>query len=367
MIHARHVTPPLLALALCAQATLASAQHHHRGREARPRPAADTPPAGVSGLTATTPPLPAAAVQPNVATSQPGPTTADLEAVHVQGIELRRQHRDAEARDLFRELYVRTNQPRVLAWLAGAEGALGDWINAEAHLSTALESTSDPWISQLRDELASDLAGFRQRLGLVEITSDTPHAEVVIAGEATALPLQRPIAVRAGEVRVEVRAEGYLTEVRTLQVAGGMRSPAREVVNLTARPATPPVGTAPTQTITRTVVVEETGVHPLRIVGAVLAGVGAVGIGIGIYGMVHYSSLRDDYVSAGCDVANPPADCAGFDTSGALTLGVASLASGGVFVAGGLTLLLIPLQRGRRPVSVSAGPGDVGLSLRGTF
>ena len=356
MIHARHVSTLLLALALCAEASLASAQHRHHNN-------------GAPGLTVPSPNTPATPAPPSpTASSQPGPTTADLEAVHVQGIELRRQHRDAEARDLFRALYTSTQQPRVLAWLAGAEGALGDWINAEAHLSTALESTNDPWIAQLRDELASDLAGFRQRLGLVEITSDTPHAEVVIGGEATALPLQRPITVRAGEVRVEVRAEGFLTEVRTLQVAGGMRAPAREVVNLTARPVTPPTPAAgATPPVTRTVVVEETGVHPLRIVGAVLAGVGAVGLGIGIYGMVHYSSLRSDYVNAGCDVANPPADCSGFDTDGALTLGIASLASGGVLVGGGLTLLLIPLQRNRRAVTVGAGPGDVGLSLRGTF
>ncbi len=351
-MNARNVTAALLTLALCAQASRSSAQRR------RPAPQPAQPAAPVAPA--------APALTPEAAQA-----AAALEAEHARGVELRRQHRDAEARDLFRELYVRTNQPRVLAWLAGAEGALGDWVNAEAHLSTALAAAGDPWVSQLRGDLESDLAGFRQRLGLLEVISTTPGAQVWLSGAATTLPMTRPMTVRAGDVTVEVRAEGYLPEVRTIQVAPGMQTPARETVNLTPRPPEAPAVAAPTVTHTTTVVEVQTGVHPLRIVGAVLAGVGAVGLGIGIYGMIHYSSQRDEYVNAGCDVANPPADCAGFDPNGALTLGVASLSAGGVFVAGGLTLLLIPLNGARRPtagaVSLGAGPGELGLSLRGAF
>ncbi len=352
-MNARNVTAALLALALSAQASRSNAQH----RRPAPQPAPPTQPAAQPAAVAQTPEATQAA--------------AALEAEHVRGVEMRRQHRDAEARDLFRELYERTHEPRVLAWLAGAEGALGDWVSAETHLSTALAATNDPWVSQLRDELVSDLAGFRQRLGLLEIISSTPGAQVVLSGVATPLPMERPMTVRAGDVTVEVRAEGYLPEVRTIQVAPGMRTPARETVNLTQRPPEPPPGTAPAVTHTTTVVAVQTGIPPLRIVGAVLAGVGAVGLGIGIYGMVHYSSQRDDYVQAGCDVANPPVDCAGFDPSGSLTLGVASLSAGGLLVAGGLTLLLIPLNSSRSAsasaVSLGAGPGELGLSLRGAF
>lgn len=357
-MNARNVTAALLALALSARASRSNAQHRHTSPQPA-QPAQPTQPAS--------PTQPAAAAQTPDATQ----AAAALEAEHVRGVEMRRQHRDAEARDLFRELYERTHEPRVLAWLAGAEGALGDWVSAETHLSTALAATNDPWISQLRDELVSDLAGFRQRLGLLEIISTTPGAQVILSGVATPLPLERPMTVRAGDVTVEVRAEGYLPEVRTIQVAPGMRTPARETVNLTQRPPEPPPGTTPAVTHTTTVVEVQTGIPPLRIVGAVLAGVGAVGLGIGIYGMVHYSSQRDDYVNAGCDVSNPPADCAGFDPSGSLTLGIASLSAGGLLVAGGLTLLLIPLNSSRRApasgLSLGAGPGELGLSLRGAF
>ena len=62
---------------------------------------------------------------------------------------------------------------------------------------------------------------------------------------------------------------------------------------------------------------------------------------------------------------------AGFNTDGALTLGAVSLSAGGLFVAGGLTMLLIPLRTTprttARALNLGRGPGDFGLSLQGTF
>lgn len=327
-----------MALALIAQASVALAQPGRR----RPQPPA--------------PVAPAAPVD-------------ELEAEHLRGIELRRQHHDGEARDLFRALYERTHEARALAWLAGAEAALGEWVSAEAHLSAALENTTDPWIAQLRADLSTDLAGFRQRLGLLEVLSTTPGAEVLLAGVATPIPMQRPLTVRAGAVTVEVRAEGYLPEVRTIEVPGGMGSPTRETVNLTARPAPVVDASGATRALIQPPApAEPSSISPVRIVGATLLGLGAVGVGLGVYGVVHYGTLHDAYVETGCDVASPPVDCAGADDgSSTFTFGVASLAVGGAFVAGGLTMLLIPLRSTRRAVSLGGGPGDVGLSLRGTF
>jgi hypothetical protein len=334
-MNARLATSTLAALALIAQASFALAQPAPR----RPPPAA-----------------PAAPVD-------------EVEAEHLRGLELRRQHRDGEARDLFRALYERTREARALAWLAGAEGALGEWVSAEAHLATALETTTDPWINQLRDDLTADLAGFRQRLGLLEVLSSTPGAAVLLAGVSTPIPMQRPMTVRAGAVTLEVRAEGYLPEVRTVEVPGGMRSPTRETVNLTARPAPVVDASGATRSLVQPLSpAEPASISPVRIVGAALLGLGAVGVGLGIYGLVDYSKQRNTYVESGCDVAAPPADCAGADDgSTGFALGVTGLTAGGLFVAGGLTMLLIPLRSTRRAVSLGGGPGDVGLSLRAVF
>jgi len=344
----RTAATALTVLSLCALAPAAEAQRSRR-RPTEPPPAA---PAAV------TPPAP--------------PAPDPLEAEHASGIELRRQHRDLEARDLFRALYERTRAARALAWQAGAEGALGDWVNAQQHLATALEDTADPWVSQLRAELTADLAGFRQHVGRLEILSNTPGAEVWLAGERVAtLPLERPLTVRSGPVAVEVRAVGYVMEVHTVNVLPGLDSLARETVNLTALPPPSTVGAVNMVTgpgATRSTPADSGSIHPLRIAGAIALGLGGVGVGLGIYGMVNYSSLHTDYVNAGCDVASPPADCAGFDGgAGSLTLGIVGLAAGGALAVGGLVMMLVPVRRATPAVAVGAGPGDVGLSLRGVF
>jgi hypothetical protein len=348
LVRNQHPAATALALlSLCALTSTAEAQRSRR----RPPEAPPTPP-------------PAAPAPP--------PAADPLEAEHAQGVELRRQHRDVEARDLFRALYERSHAARALAWQAGAEGALGDWVNAEQHLATALEDTADPWVNQLRAELTADLAGFRQHVGRLEILSNTPGAEVWLAGERVAtLPLQRPLTVRSGPVAVEVRATGYVMEVHTVNVQPGLDSLARETVNLTPLPppstvgsvnVVPPSGALPAAP-------EPGGIHPLRIAGAIALGLGGVGVGVGTYGMINYSSLRTDYVNAGCDVASPPADCAGFDGgSGSLTLGVVGLVAGGALAVGGLVMLLVPVRSPRSSsVAVGSGPGDVGISLHGTF
>jgi len=336
----------LTALALSTLAPPAAAQHDRRRRE--------TPPA--------TPPPAAPAAAPD-----------ELEAEHARGVELRRQHRDAEARDLFRALHERSHASRALAWQAGAEAALGDWVNAERHLAAALDDANDPWVNQLRAELTADLAGFRQRVGRLEVLSSTPGAEVWVAGErAASLPLERPLVVRAGAVAVEVRAAGHVTEVRTVQVPPGLDALARETVNLTPQPV------AITATVTANILTpppppppaDSGPIHPLRIAGAIALGLGGVGVGLGIYGLVSYSSKHDDYVNAGCDVASPPADCAGFDGgASSLTLGIVGLSAGGALAIGGLVMMLVPVRRGApaRTVTVAPGPGALGLSLRATF
>lgn len=309
--------------------------------------------------------------------ASPASPSPEVEAEHAHGIELRRQQRDAEARDVFRGIYERTHEPRALARQAAAEGAMGEWVAAEEHLSAALDAAQDPWIVQNRAGLESDLAGFRAHVGLLMIVSSTPRAELWIGGARRAsLPLEHPIHVPAGTLAVEVRAEGYLPEVRPVSVTGGLHAVARETVNLTAdvqRPVTPVVTPIVTPVVTPpTPEGPPARVPALRIVGFSLLGAGAIGLGVGVAGMVMYSGDVSTFNSdPTCGYASLTPSCRAVYDSGmsARTIGIAGMAIGGALVAGAVTTLAISLLGASRgpTVSVDARAGGLDVSLAGRF
>lgn len=315
-----------------------------------------------------------AAAQPAAAVQ----ASPEVEAEHAHGIELRRQQRDAEARDVFRGIYERTHEPRALARQAAAEGAMGEWIAAEEHLSTALGQTADPWITQNRAGLESDLAGIRTHVGLLDVVSSTPHAELWIGGVRSAsLPLANPLHVRAGTISVEVRAEGYLPEVRPVTVLGGLRAVARETVNLTAdvqRPITPvlPPVVAPVVPIIPRESPDARRVPTSRIVGLSLLGAGVIGLGVGVAGVVVYSGNVSSFNgNPTCGAAALNDTCRPLYDAGitARTVGITGFIVGGALVAGGLTALALSLRGPTRGLAVSLAPSlqGVDLSLSGRF
>ncbi|MFO0610929.1 MAG: hypothetical protein U0324_47640 [Polyangiales bacterium] len=368
------------ALCLALLASRSADAQPQRPRAQPAQPASPTQPAAPAHPSPAAPaqPSPAPPAQPSTAApaaaAQPSP---EVEAEHAHGIELRRQQRDAEARDVFRGIYERTHEPRALARQAAAEGAMGEWVAAEEHLSAALDAAQDPWIVQNRAGLESDLAGFRAHVGLLMIVSSTPHAELWIGGARRAsLPLEHPLHVPAGTLAVEVRAEGYLPEVRPVSVTGGLRAVARETVNLTAdvrRPVTPVVGPVVTPVITPPPPeAPPVRVPPLRIVGFSLLGAGAIGLGVGIAGLVMYSGDVSTFNSdPTCGSAALTPSCRAVYDSGmsARAIGIAGMAVGGALIAGAATTLAISFlgpSRGPR-VTVGARDGGLDVSLAGRF
>jgi hypothetical protein len=319
---------------------------------AQPRPPPRQPPAP--------PTAPAAAVDPAV------------EAEHTRGIELRRQGRDAEAREVFRALYERTHEPRALARQAAAEAAIGDWLAAEAHLADALSHADDAWIAQQRAGLEADLQGFREHLGLLEISTATPGATVWIGGaQVAALPLEHPLRVRAGTVAVELRADGYLPEVRSVDVPRGMRVPAREVIQLTPIPRGPRVSVGPVvpEVVQPPPLVREAQrVPPTRIAGIALLVAGAVGLGVGVAGFAlregTVSDFNDDRT---CGTNALTGACRALYDRGTteLTLGVVGLSLGGALAVGGATLMGLSFRRAA--VAPTAVAGGAGLVVAGQF
>src|SRR5258708_5335035 len=85
------------------------------------------------------------------------------------GVELRREHRDQEALEVFTQALSLAPTPVARAQMALAKQALGRWIDAERDLSEALASDRDAWIAKNRDALDGALADIVSHLAWLRV------------------------------------------------------------------------------------------------------------------------------------------------------------------------------------------------------
>ena len=138
------------------------------------------------------------------------------------GIELRKAHDDEGAAREFQKAYDQVHTPRAAGQLGLAEQALGRWEDAERHVGEALRAAGDGWVIKNRAILDEALGAIQSHLARIEVIGDPEGAEVSVNGRlAGKLPLQEPVRVSAGEVEVELRADGYAPAQRTLTIVGG--------------------------------------------------------------------------------------------------------------------------------------------------
>jgi hypothetical protein len=122
------------------------------------------------------------------------------------GVNLRRDHRDAEALAAFQRAYAQQPTPRALAQVALAEQALSSWVRAEADLERALASTTDPWIIAHAALLNHALASIREHLATLTVESTAGTHLLLNGAEAGTLPLG-PLRVPAGHATVVLRLD----------------------------------------------------------------------------------------------------------------------------------------------------------------
>jgi hypothetical protein len=146
---------------------------------------------------------------------------ADNDALIESGLRLRREHRDAEALDQFQRAQQAHPSPRAQAQIGFAEQALGRWLEAETDLSAALETRDDAWIVAHAGAVNTALGAIRQHLGSLIVDSNVGGAELWMKGEKAATLPTDPVRLVAGKVDVEVRASGYASVRRTLEVPAG--------------------------------------------------------------------------------------------------------------------------------------------------
>lgn len=295
--------------------------------------------------------------------------TSPSETEHQRGVQLRAQGQNAEAAEVFRAIFERTGEPRALARLGLAEGALSRWTDADEHLTTALARASDPWITANRASLEQALAAVRTHLGAVNITCATPGATVQLGSDRPQpLPLQRPLRVTTGFVTLVVRAPGHSPSERRVAVPSG-EDPIQVEVTLTPETAvvTPPVVTPPVvppsvvppPVVLPPVAVSRANWH--RPVGIGLFAGAGVALGLGVVGAILREGAVGRFNESGCllhpsrdELTTNTAACrdhlASTRTGAGMSIG--SFVAAGVLAAAGVTVFLVA-PRARETVQVS--------------
>nr|MBK7066678.1 PEGA domain-containing protein [Deltaproteobacteria bacterium] len=158
---------------------------------------------------------------------------------HEHGLRLRDENHNEEALGVFQQIYERTREPRALARMALAEGALNRWADAEGHLIEAIAARRDRWIRHNRAGLMQNLQVIRSHLGTVQVSCNVPGAQVVIrSGRPVTVPLPQVLRLSEGPNELEVFAEGYVTARQPITVVPG--ATLSVVVALAAEPPAPP-------------------------------------------------------------------------------------------------------------------------------
>ncbi len=295
--------------------------------------------------------------------------TADQLIEH--GVALREDGRDDEALAIFHRAYDTTPSGHAMAQIALAEHALGRLVDAEAHLTQALESASDRFVRRNRALLEQALAEIRTQLTDLTVTGGVEGAEVFVDGASRGtLPLAGTIRVQAGTAHVEVRAAGYRSGTYDVTVASDTPvsldvalEPVPSVVAIAAEPPTLPTEREPPPPL------PEANAWMMP-VGIALAGAGVLGIGVASGLMV----LREDNAQARVTcVDSDPACRAHYGTAvDAETAGIATYVVSGLLLAGGAALIVIDLlgssaRSTAAPYDAACAPGILSLSCTMRF
>lgn len=315
-----------------------------------------------------------------------GAQTRGSDEVYERANRFRHRHRDGRALDLLRAHFQATHELRALASMGLAEMAMGNWSDAERHLSDALAMPTTPWADANRAALEGALQQCRARLGVAAllVRSDVAGAEVYVNG-ARVGEAGRAIRVSAGALAFEVRAPGHRAVTRTVTAAPGATvaeqvalEPEQRAPDVSVAPApvvaappvalvapTPPAPVAPTPPAPVTVGPGVDGTdNTLRTLAWTSAAGAAIFLGVGAGTYVVGLNAADRWNSDAClSPDRNRGDVCPDDRSTASTMGV--LATVGFVTGGALAVasavLLGVSASSRRPahaaVRCGVGPG----------
>jgi hypothetical protein len=282
----------------------------------------------------------------------------DSETLIHEGIELRKAGQDALAEGYIRRAYQLAATPRTAAQLGLVELAVGDYLNAEVHLSEALTSR-DAWIVHYLNVLEDSRAMARRHLLRVDVVGASVGSTFTVDDEQPrSLPIEGTFWIAPDSlVTVTISAPGRNPAAFHMQGAAGQ---VRQLVL-----ATPVVSTAPKATPPRPR-------RGLRVAGVASMAVGAVAVAAGIIFYERGLSELHDYQAAIRSDGKIPWNPNDQNWESTRNGGLVGLVAGGVALAGGLGLFLLSGRPDREQptssgVSFVFGSGVRLLSYRGWF
>lgn len=167
-----------------------------------------------------------------VTSSQPArgeDARAASEELIARGVDARLHELHEEGLELFRRAHALSPSARTFAQMGLAELSLRRWLEAEAHLTTALERHDIAWAEDptVRSVLEKALEKGRAHIGTLLITG-TSGAEIAMDGHPVGtLPLAAPIRLEEGKARVVATAAGHSAIEKEVVVTGGQTITAR--------------------------------------------------------------------------------------------------------------------------------------------
>lgn len=305
---------------------------------------------------------------PAVAQTAPEAARAQADALIRAGVALRKEGKEGEALDRFRQAYELDPSPRALGQMGLAAKSLRSWVEAERYLEGALAASQDAWVAENSAALELALEIVRKNLASLRVETNAPNAKLYVEGRQVAsLPLDRALRVPAGTLRIEVHAQGHRSEARAAQLAAGQETALR--FDLTPEPpASPPPPVAPTRPAPAPAPVADAAPSgdSQRTIALVVGGVGVVGIGVGAYFGLRTLSLKDQRDDA-CPEDSCPTDEGVELDEQARTAALWSNIGFGVGAAAlaGAAVLWFTAPGGSDPtVSAGIGPGSAKIRIR---
>lgn len=279
----------------------------------------------------------------------------DDEALWHQGVELRRQGRDAEALATFEQAHMESGSRRALAQVALAEQALGRWGAAARHLDEVL-ADPDAWVDEHRSTLTQARAEIAPRVGQLEVLVNRAGAQIVIDGTlAGTSPLPGPVPASAGTVSIRVLLDGAVVAERSATVTAGALARGSITVASSLRASS--------------------GGSALPAVGGALLGTGlAAAVGMAVAWAIREDNAQRFNSDACFDMPgvtrNEQCHDVRATVDGAGTAAIVLGAAGGALVVTGAVLLGLGLQAdgGAESASIRCAPSlGPGLACAGTF
>lgn len=335
---------------------------------------------------------------PQIARAQSDEQDPVYEQVRRERRHQSRRH-DLRALELLRQRYESSHELRALGTMGLVEIDLHDDGPGERHLSEALAATPTPWANENRAVLETALQQCRRRLGVgaLLVRSATDGAEVFVNG-ALVGSAGRPVRVGAGGMTFEVRAPGFRSASRTVNVSAGETvveevTLEREETPVQQTPSLPPAPETRVQQVTSGTAVSATvrsaapspvvmppsgmaspsGRSTSRTLAWVSAGGAVAFAGLGVVATLVGQPAADRWNGSACDGASGTTGDCGDDYQTAQTM--QALQWVGLVGAGALAatsaVLFVVSSRGTSPArsafACGAGPGTLGVACGGRF